>query len=207
MPNELAQEIFGTPRAMAMAVLAILSICLLVAAWTDLHRQRIPNQLVFSGALLALMLHTTLPAGDGFLAGLPGGLGFTESLKGLAFGLLAFLPFYWLRATGAGDVKLVAMVGAFLGPVELWWALFFTLFAGGVLAVAVAFYRGVLGCVLQNMRLIFWDVLFTISTSSSKGTGQPEPAFISAAPLPYAVAIAAGSIAAVIYRAQHAGLL
>lgn len=211
MHSELAQQwtqrIFGTPGSMALAVVAMLSALLLAAAWIDLRRQRIPNWLVLSGVLLALLLHTLLPAGDGFLSGLPGGLGLTGSLEGLVCGLLAFLPLYWLRAMGAGDVKLLAMVGAFLGPLDIGWALLSTLLAGGVLAIVVALYRGVLGSVLHNLRLIYWDALFAIATRSQMNKVVPEAAFVSAARLPYGVAIAAGSIAWVIYRARLFGLL
>jgi prepilin peptidase CpaA len=205
--NDLAHAVFGTPGAMALAVLAILATFLLAAAWTDLRDQRVPNLLVFSGALLALLLHAVLPAGEGFVSALPGGLGLAGSLTGLACGLLAFLPFYGLQAMGAGDVKLAAMVGAFLGPLDIWWALFFTLIAGGVLVVAVALQRGVFARVLQNLKLLLFDLFFTICSRSRQRTGPSGQAFISAAPLPYAVAIAAGSIAAGIYRARLSGLL
>lgn len=204
MPSESAQRIFGTPGAMALGALAILGILLLVAAWTDLRRQRIPNVLILTGTLLALLLHTLLPAGDGFLSALPGGLGLMGPLKGFSFALLALLPFYVLRAMGAGDVKLLAMVGAFLGPVDVWWAVFFTLLAGGALTLAVALYRGVLGSMLQNLRLMFWSFIFAIG---SKDIALSAPAFVSASPLPYGVAIATGTIASVIYRARLFELL
>jgi prepilin peptidase CpaA len=206
MRYELAQGMFGTPGAMALSVLAILTALLVAAASSDLRHQRIPNRLVLSGAALALILHAALPAGDGFLATLPGALGLAGAVKGLLFGLLAFLPLYFLRAMGAGDVKLLAMVGAFLGPVDIWWALFFTFMAGGVLAIAVAVQRAVLGAVMENLRALFMDFIFTVSTGS-KNSFSSAPAAVSAGPLPYGVAIAAGTIGAVIYRAHLAGLL
>lgn len=206
LAQQWAQRIFGTPDAMALGVLSMLIALLLAAAWTDLRRQIIPNWLVLAGTLLALLLHTLLPAGDGFLSRLPGGLGFTGSLAGLACGLLAFLPLYVLRAMGAGDIKLLAMIGAYLGPLDIWWALLFTLLAGGALAIGVALQRGVLGSVLHNLRLVFWDAFFAISTRGSERKDVPGPAFVSAARLPYGVAIAAGSIAWVIYRARLFGL-
>ena len=206
MSYELAQRIFGTPHAMALAVLAMLTVFLLAAAWCDMRRQRIPNALVFSGALLALLLHTLLPAGDGFLAGLPGGLGFWSALAGLACGLLALLPLYLLRAMGAGDVKLLAMTGAFLGPVQIWGALFATVLAGGALALLVALRQGVLRSVLGNVRLMLW--MFTLK-ASGMGAALPEVAATvgTAARLPYGVAIAAGSIAYLVFHVRLSGLL
>lgn len=209
MQNALSDKIFSMPGSLAPGVFAVLSVLLLVAAWTDLRSRRIPNALVLSGSVFALLAHTLLPVGNGFLSDLPGGLGFLAALKGFVFGLLALLPLYWFRAMGAGDVKLLAMVGAFVGPAEIWWALLFTLLAGGVLAIAVALQRGVLGKVLQNLRFICWDAFFAISTGQSIGSGSNDSsgnAFNSAATLPYGVAIAVGCILSVIYRAGLLGL-
>lgn len=200
MPNELAQRILGMPGASALSVLVILAAFLSAAAWSDLRYQRIPNPLVFPGALLALVLHTVLPAGNGFLSDLPGGLGFLGALKGLALGLLAWLPFYLLGAMRAGDVKLLAMVGAFLGPTEIWWALFFTLLAGGALAFIVALRSAAVGAVLRNLRLMFMGLLYAIGTGKSRAESGHD--FVSAARLPYGVAIATGSIASVLYRGR-----
>lgn len=208
MPNELAQQIFGTPGAMALSVLAILGLLLLAAAWSDLRTQRIPNRLVLAGLLLALLLHTVLPAGNGFLSVIPGALGLLGALQGLVLAFLATFPLYWFRVMGAGDVKLIAMAGAFLGPVDIWWALLFTLFAGGVLAVAMILRRSVLGNVLQNLRLMLWEFPFTtVAPGNNKPEAVAGPVFVSAATLPYGVAIAAGCIAAVLYRARLFGLL
>lgn len=204
MPSESAQRIFGSSSVMALGALAILCVFLLLAAWTDMRRQRIPNVLVLIGTLLAMLLHTLLPAGDGFLSALPGGLGFTGALKGFSFALLALLPFYFLRAMGAGDVKLLAMVGAFLGPMDVWWAVLFTLLAGGALTIVLAVHRGLLGSMFQNLRLMFWNFIFAIG---SKEAALPIQSFVSANPLPYGVAIATGTIASVIYRARLFDLL
>lgn len=204
MTDEIVLRLFGTPGELALAVLAVLAALLLGATLSDLRRQRIPNALVFGGSLLALLLHTILPAGDGFISALPGGLGFTGSLKGLAIGLFAMLPLYALRGMGAGDVKLMAMVGAFLGPQEIWWALLFTLIAGGLLAVATLLHRALAGAVLQNLKLIFWDLLFAVGTLG--GRFRPPPGNVTAAVLPYAIAIAFGSLAAAIWRAPQFGL-
>lgn len=204
MSYELAQSIFGTPSAMAFSVLAVLTAFLLAAGWCDMRRHRIPNSLVFSGALLALLLHAALPAGDGFLAEQPGGLGLWGALQGMAFGLLALLPLYWLRAMGAGDVKLLAMTGAFLGPVQIWGALLATLFAGGAIAVFVALRHGVLRKTLRNLRVMLW--MFALR-AGGMGAAAPQAAAGTAAKLPYGVAIAAGSIAYLILHMRLSDLL
>jgi prepilin peptidase CpaA len=73
------------------------------AALEDLAERRIPNPLLGAALTSALLLQ----ASGGSLATLAGGM--------LA-GLLALLPFYWLGGMAAGDVKLLAVLGAFGGP-------------------------------------------------------------------------------------------
>ena len=61
-----------------------------------------------------------------------GGIALTDCVGGLAIGLVAMLPLYFLRAAGAGDVKLMAMAGAFLGPLDTLGAVIFTWLAGAL---------------------------------------------------------------------------
>lgn len=209
MTSELAQRIFGTPGSMGLSVLATLSALLLAAAWSDLRSRRVPNIVVFPGALLAVLLHTALPAGDGFLGALPGGLGPLCALQGLAYGLLALLPLYLSHSMGAGDVKLMAMVGAFLGPAQIWPVLFATVLAGGALAVAVALRHGVLLRALGNVRrLVFGRLSKKIKPAGTAALPQPAaaPNAVSVGRMPYAVAIAGGSIAYMLYRAHLLGI-
>ena len=60
------------------------------------------------------------------------------ALLGLVVGLAVMMPGHVIGATGAGDVKLMAAVGAMLGPSLAFKAFLFTALAGGVLAVIVA---------------------------------------------------------------------
>lgn len=203
MSPELAQRIFGSPNSMAYCVLAALSAFLLAAAWSDLRRRRIPNAVVFPGALLALLLHTILPAGDGFLAPVPGGLGLSGALKGLGLGLVILLPAYLVRAMGAGDVKLMAMVGAFLGPLQIWPVIFTTLLAGGALAIGMALHQRVLGRVFKNVGLLLFGGLLRMI----RRTAPPATVQATGVKLPYGAAIAAGSVAYMLYQLQLAGLI
>ena len=66
------------------------------------------------------------------------GISVGASLAGMVAGLLLMLPGHALGATGAGDVKLMAAVGAVVGIHVIVNAFLFTALAGGVLAVAVA---------------------------------------------------------------------
>ncbi|WP_219118079.1 prepilin peptidase [Janthinobacterium sp. UMAB-56] len=166
--------------------LPTLLLCALLACavWHDVRSRRIPNGLVFGGALAALLLHAVLtPAG--------GGLGVPAALAGLALGLALLLPMYMLRALGAGDVKLMAMVGAFMGPQQLMSATLLTLLAGGVLSLLVAACTGVLRQVLGNSyRMLFYSLLRGVSGGNAR-LDAPQAA---SGRLPYAIAIAAGTL-------------
>ncbi len=131
MSEELAAQIFSSTRQIAWVGVVPLLALLLAATWFDVRSHRIPNKLVFWGALAGVLLHVALPEGRGFISSLPGGLGFLDALAGLGIGLAVFLPVYLLRAMGAGDVKLMAMVGAFLGPEQIWGAMLGVALAGG----------------------------------------------------------------------------
>lgn len=156
-----------------MALLPLL-VLLLMAQRYDIHGYRIPNILVYSGALLGLLLNGCLPAGWGFNSILPGGLGWLAALQGMALVLLLLWPVYWLGAAGAGDVKLLVMVGAFLGPRDVIGVLLATFLAGGMLAL-----------------LLLWR---------NRRTPLPANAPKMAAPMPYAVAIAVGTLAYLLWQ-------
>ena len=202
MSDELAAQIFSSTRQLAWVGLLPLATLLLAAAWFDVRSHRIPNKLVFCGALVAVLLHVVLPHGWGFISVLPGGLGFLDALAGLGIGLAAFFPLYLLRAMGAGDVKLMAMVGAFLGPQQIWGALFGVAVTGGALAIIVALRQGVFSRMLHNIRLIFYGSLIQVATG---GMPTMEAGAAPAAKLPYGLAIAVGTLAYLAWRASSVG--
>ena len=165
------------------------------AVWHDVRARRIPNAVVFPGALAGLALHALLPAGAGLFGTPAGGLGLFSALGGLGLGLAVLLPMYALRLMGAGDVKLLAMVGAFVGAGQILAVSLVTLAAGGILALAFAAAQGKLRSLLGNA----WQMM--VFTGMSGLTGRPLVAAPSAASgrLPYAVAIAAASVACVLW--------
>jgi prepilin peptidase CpaA len=149
----------------------------LVACAFDLHRQRIPNALTFGAAALALL--AALVTG-GFPA-----LG--ASAAGWIVGVALFLPVYALGGMGAGDVKLLAAIGACLGPDGVFNAAVYTAIAGGALAVMVAVARGCLRqtCANVGMLLLHWRVAgitaspqLTLETSTSPKLAYAVPTLI-----------------------------
>jgi prepilin peptidase CpaA len=119
-----------------------------IAAVCDLKTRRIPNSLTFGAALVAIAV-------NGYLAGWQGiGL----SLAGWIVGLVLFFPFYALGGLGAGDVKLLAALGALVGPLTAVWVALFTSIAGGGMALGVALYSGYLRTAFVNLWcvVIYW---------------------------------------------------
>jgi prepilin peptidase CpaA len=117
-------------------------------------------------------------------------------LAGLATGFALMLPLHLLRAMGAGDVKLMAMVGAFIGPTAVATATLYTLLAGGLLSLAFMFGRGVAAQTLANIRFMLTD--WAVRAGSGQGA-RLAPLQATAARLPYAVAIALGTGAALLW--------
>lgn len=191
MLNDMQLFLDGNARAAGIGALVLLGGLLGLAAWHDVRSRRIPNVLVFSGMAAGLFLHSFLSSGLGFASGfLPGGLGFVAALKGLAMGFASFFPLYLLRATGAGDVKLMAMVGAFAGPLEVLGAVVLTFAAGILLALAVAFRKRVLRQMAHNLKIILYGGAAALSGAGfSLFASRPD----TVAHLPYALAIGLGS--------------
>jgi prepilin peptidase CpaA len=183
-----------------MIQLPLILLCslLALAVWSDVRTRRIPNALVFGGALLGLVLNTVYAPGDGLFIAPFGGLGLLWAVAGLGAGLALLLPMYILRTLGAGDVKMMAMVGAFVGPQAVAGCTVMTLLAGGVLALAVAAASGRLRPLLRNTYQMGLHAFFRSLGGERVHIEAPAEA---SGRLPYAVAIAAGTLPYLIYGA------
>lgn len=186
-----------TPRIAALLALLPMALLLLAAVRQDVKSYRIPNGIVFWGAALGLLLNTVMPEGGGFSGQFPGGVGLLSAVEGWAIGLAVLLPMYWLRAMGAGDVKLMAMVGAFLGHEAMLGAVLAIFLAGGVLSIAYAWKIGVLRRTLQNIQdILYFNAVRIAGGSVPSLAGAP----VTAGKFPYAAAIAVGTLGYVAWR-------
>lgn len=182
-----------------MTSLPLLLLCALLGAavWHDVRARRIPNAVVFPGMLAALALHVLLPAGQGLFGAQPGGLGPWQALGGLGLGLALLLPMYALRLMGAGDVKLLAMVGAFVGAGQILAVGLVTLVTGGVLALAFAAWQRSLRRLVGNAcHMAMHAALSALAGSIAAPVVAPQQA---SGRLPYAVAIAAATAGCVLW--------
>lgn len=164
---------------------------LAVAAWCDWRTHKIPNGLLFGGALLGLVVSSLMPATRD--------TGLLGSLAGLATGLALLLPLYLMRVLGAADVKLMAMIGAFLGVPATVYAVLATLLAGGLLALVHAACRGVLRSMLRNVGTLLQSAWVSLEFGQ-RPVLSLEPLAATPGQLPYGLAIAGGTISYLVLR-------
>lgn len=160
---------------------ATLLVILFAATWIDIREHRIPNWLVTGGLFIAVANHALSVFGHGTIF----------AVAGLAIGILTLMPLYVMGTMGAGDVKLMGMVGAYLGTSAVLGAVLATMIAGGILALVASAYKRALPQLMGNLRtmLIHRDI------RRMGGAGSEAiPAPPSVGKLPYAVAITAGTI-------------
>jgi prepilin peptidase CpaA len=177
----------------ALVGYALLAASMLGAVAFDLRSRRIPNRLVLAGIGLAVALHAVAGiTGSPALAGRQ----WWAPLAGFGTGLAVLMPLHLLHATGAGDVKLMAMVGTFIGAPATLVAALYTLVAGGLLSLVFMFGRGVAAQTLDNVRFLLTE--WTLRTGGGQRAGL-APLQTTAARLPYAVAIALGTATSLLW--------
>jgi prepilin peptidase CpaA len=162
----------------------LLALLLGLAVWRDVSRHRIDNWITFPGALVALVLHG--------LYGGAAGLGF--ALGGLGLGLVALLPFHLYGGMAAGDVKLMAAAGAFLGPVDALLGAASSLLAGTLLALVVL---GVNGGLREGLGHIGRQL---VACGMTRVWVSAAPGTAAAHRFPYAAAIACGCLSVAAWR-------
>ena len=152
----------------------------------DLRTRRIPNALTLGAAAAAVVC----------LGVVGGWRAMVWSAAGWTVGLLIFLPLFLLRGLGAGDVKLLAAFGAWLGPSGAWWVAVYGAIAGGVIAVPWLLMRGALTRTLGNIwaLLVFWRL---VGPRAHPGLTLDSP---HAMRLPYALPLALGALATLWWR-------
>ena len=163
---------------------SVLMALVLAAAFIDCRTRRIPNKLVLFGVAFGIAYNIAFPPFPK--------AGVLWPLQGLGLGFIAFVPFYALGVMGAGDVKLMAMVGAFLGPLDLVWVILCTLIAGGALSVLWSLVTGKAGRMFRNLAQLSQQALFSALSGIRPSLRLDDGA--SVGKLPYAVAIAFGTI-------------
>jgi len=155
----------------------VFSVLLVIACVTDVRWRRIPNALVLTLALTGFAFSVWVE---------PWLVGLGRAMSGLALGFGIWIVFYVIGAIGAGDVKLFAAAGAWLGPAATWRAALVGAAIGGVLAIAMLVRE-------RRTRQGLENVMTSISTRSmavlATATGGSK-----SRQLPYGVALACGAL-------------
>jgi prepilin peptidase CpaA len=172
-------------------------IVLAVATFTDLRYRRIPNWLVLPFLLAGVVVSPWRTDWGDISQGIGWhGLGqfrwhgLGQSFAGLGLGLLTFGFLYWLGGMGGGDVKLFAALGAWLGPVQMFWALFFTSLFGGIMVLCWIAYRKV----FRKLLLLAGDLVFGVKRNGVGREPESSLADLLKRKMPYAPAIAMGTL-------------
>ncbi len=163
-------------------------IVLAVATFTDLRSRRIPNWLVLPFLLAGIVVSPWRHDWPGIRQSFWHGLG--QSCAGLGLGLLIYGVLFWMGGMGAGDVKLCAAIGAWIGPSQLFIALVITAMAGGIMALCWLAWIGLFQRLIRGAG----DGIFI----GKQRKVDCEPELIPANPLkrkmPYAPAMAIGTL-------------
>ena len=165
----------------------LVTLIVLAAAVTDLRSRRIPNWLTFSGCGAGVLLN--------WISAGPAGL--RTSLCGLLLGFCLYSLLYCLRAMGAGDVKLMAAVGAIVGPPNWMFIFLASALSGGVLALALMVWNGRVRETLRNTVLIVQELVrFEAPYRRHQHLDVQDPRALN---MPHGVAIAMGTMACLFY--------
>lgn len=166
------------------------------AACWDLRYRRIPNGLVLSGVVVGITVQL----------GLAGVGGLLDSLAGLGVGLAILMPGYLAGTTGAGDVKLMAAVGTFLGPYQMLLAGLASIAVGGAIALgflALASFSA--GSTTPWPR--YGLMIKTLFTTGRPIYLAPAEGEVMGRKFPFAVSIAVGTSFLLIWSAWPSSLI
>jgi prepilin peptidase CpaA len=161
---------------------AVLVPGVLLASWIDYAQRRVPNWLNLALIIVGFGVQGMFFAGDGLLTG------FLGMLTG--FGLL-IIP--WLmHAMGAGDVKLMAAIGVWLGPALTFQSFLLGVVLGGVAGVIMIVVGGRVHLAAANMQIIFAKCMSSKTLFSEFGSVQSFGT--TTQKLPYGVPLTAGTL-------------
>lgn len=168
-----------------LPTLGWVAVFLFFAMESDLRSLRIPNALNLVGGLAALAI--------AFVHGGPAAAAWALAAAGLTFALL--FPLFAWRILGAGDVKALMVLAAFLGAAALPGLLWWSAVCGGVIGLAWIALRG--GALDLARR---WGRSLVILVCSQRWLYvPPAPSSAAAQGIPFAVAIGAGATALQIW--------
>lgn len=156
-------------------LLLILTVCVI----TDVKSRKIYNKVIYPALLLGFGFHL-------FNSGLEG---LSHSFIGFLIGFSLLLIPYIMGGMGAGDVKLLALVGALKGGAFVFESFVYMALIGGAIALGIILFRG------GVMKSFFYSLVnfrYKIGGSKLLISGSLNTTY------PYGVAIAGGAVLCLI---------
>jgi prepilin peptidase CpaA len=174
---------------------AVILAIVLVAVVIDWRTTKIPNVLTFPAALVGIAFNLASSGWQGALMAVAGWL-----LGAVVIVFLAVAPIgpkYSTDKIGMGDAKLIAAVGAFLGPKDVLLVVFYFCLCFGVISLVLI------------ARTIPWKQLFEAAqvymiTAKMPAAAVDTSRMVARArtPIPISIAILAATILTMLYRQQ-----
>jgi prepilin peptidase CpaA len=185
--TDLAWIRIETQSLAASAPWAVALVASSVAAFSDARTRRIPNLLTFPMLLLGFLV-SVLPGST---------VHFQDALLGC---LLLGVPYFFLfvfAGGGAGDSKMMAAIGAWVGLAGAVPVLVAVSLSGGMLAIAYAILRGRMSDLAGNLRAILWGAALVGFCRVKAGDAQQVfPESQRMLRMPYGMAIFVGTLLA-----------
>jgi prepilin peptidase CpaA len=159
--------------------LLTLSVALL-GGWVDFRTRKIPNWLTLPALVLGIVVHTVAAGWSGAAA----------SLEGAGLALAVLLPGVLLRGLGAGDWKLMAAIGALVGPLMFLFVLVGSLLVSGLMAIVAILRTQRVGETLRNMWVLVRG-FFSFGLRKNPTISLDNPALLK---VPFGVAVAISTL-------------
>ncbi|MFZ5967142.1 MAG: A24 family peptidase [Bacillota bacterium] len=163
-------------------LIAVLFICVI----TDLKNRKIYNKVIFPTLLIAFLSHLLTGGWDQLLS----------AVGGFFLGLLLLLIPYLLGGIGAGDVKLLAVVGALKGSTFVLYTTLYMAIAGGLIGVLIISFRKDTPAKLKA------SLNYMIGLTQGIEMPSPITKELFSGTYPYGVAIASGALFHLIFQGQ-----
>lgn len=166
-------------------ILDIIFILVLIICFiTDLKQQKIYNKIIFPSLALAVILNI---CNNGFT-------GLKASLVGFIIGLFILLIPYLLGGMGAGDVKLLSLIGAFKGSFFVLNTTIYMALIGGIVALLIIIFQK------QTINLIKSLFLWLYSLLSGVKYKFQFPTSYFSKKYPYGTAIITGALICIFFK-------
>jgi prepilin peptidase CpaA len=161
----------------------LLAIVLIICVITDIKSRKILNIVTLPTIIFGFVYNIFTKGFEGFLF----------SGNGFLIGLGLLLIPYLLGGMGAGDVKLMAAIGALMGASFIFYSFIYTALIGGIIALLLIIKTRGFAKVIKS---IFFNVLFFRSNLGTIMISKDKHSSIS---FPYGVAIVLGTFCTLVW--------